>query len=91
MSWVFQRALFYTKVQYGRQFSDIESRKEAFLAAKSAVDKHNAEADQGLHTYWKEVNEFAIMVFMQTISSWRRVVVNAVDHLLNEFFIQMNY
>ena len=53
--------LFYTQAQYARHFSDIESRKEAFLAAKARVDQHNAEADQGLHLYHREVTKFSIM------------------------------
>ena len=50
------------KVQHGRLFSNVEARKAAFVAAKAAVDQHNAEADQGMHTYYQTVNQFAVMV-----------------------------
>ena len=58
-----QLLFFYSQAKYGRQFSDIESRKDAFLAVKAAVDKHNAEAAEGLHTYTQEVYAHSIMVF----------------------------
>ena len=32
------------------------------MLAKAAVDKHNAEAALGMHSYTKEVNEFSVMV-----------------------------
>lgn len=54
--------IFCIQARYGSQFSDIESRKEAFLAAKALVDQHNAEADQGLQLYYMEVNKFSVMV-----------------------------
>ena len=48
------------------------------MAAKAAVDKHNAEADQGLHTYWKQVNDFAIMVQYLWNRATREVTINEI-------------
>lgn len=50
------------QLQHGRMLSDIDGRKTAFIAAKAAVDKHNAEAAEGLHTYTQDVYAHSVMV-----------------------------
>ena len=56
------------QAQYGRLFSDIDSRKADFLDAKARIEKHNAEADQGIHTYYKKINAMSIMVNLIRLS-----------------------
>lgn len=63
------------QAEYGRVLSDIESRKAAFLAAKESVDQHNREADQGLHTYYKHVNAFSVMVTLKSLCKFANKTV----------------
>jgi len=52
------------KAQYGKQYltkASDDYRRFLYLDEVMAVNKFNAEYDQGMHTYWKGINQFSDM------------------------------
>merc|ERR1712121_564365 len=49
------------KAQFGKAyaFGQEEAHKQSFLKTVEFINKHNAEYDEGKHTYWCGVNEYA--------------------------------
>ncbi|CAG2103382.1 unnamed protein product, partial [Medioppia subpectinata] len=52
---------FKLKFRNGGAFGDDEMRRDIFESTYRYVVAHNAEADQGLHTYRVGINQFADM------------------------------
>ena len=50
------------KAMYGKQYSNPTEealRKDIFLKEKRQIDRHNKEADEGLHSSYWGINEFS--------------------------------